>query len=136
MKVFICLDDNNGMMFNNRRQSRDEKVVKDIIKMVDGHSLWMNDYSAKIFDGYIEKLNVTPSFLDNMGKSDFCFVEGDDVKKYIAFIDEFIIYKWNRKYPADKVFDIELYEFGFELQQIEEIGGKSHEKITKEIYIR
>lgn len=136
MKVFICLDDNNGMMFNNRRQSRDEKVVKDIIKMVDGHSLWMNDYSAKIFDGYIEKLNVTPSFLDNMGKSDFCFVEGDDVKKYIAFIDEFIIYKWNRKYPADKVFDIELYEFGFELQQIEEFGGKSHEKITKEIYIR
>ena len=44
MKIIICLDDDNGMMFNNRRQSRDEKVVKDIIEMTDGHSLWMNDY--------------------------------------------------------------------------------------------
>ena len=36
MKLIVCLDDNNGMMFNKRRQSRDrvliENVFKDIIK--------------------------------------------------------------------------------------------------------
>ena len=136
MKIIICLDDDNGMMFNIRRQSRDEKVVKDIIEMTEGHSLWMNDYSAKIFADHINKLNISPSFLDNAEDSDFCFVENDDVKKHLASIDELIIYKWNRRYPADKVFDINLYENGFELHQTEEFGGKSHEKITKEIYIR
>ena len=30
MKVIVCVDDNNGMMFNNRRQSRDEKVIEKV----------------------------------------------------------------------------------------------------------
>ena len=33
MKIIVCLDDNNGMLFNNRRQSRDKTVVEDIISV-------------------------------------------------------------------------------------------------------
>ena len=31
----ICIDDNNGMLFNKRRQSRDEKVIENIISTID-----------------------------------------------------------------------------------------------------
>ena len=32
MKIIACLDDNNGLLFNNRRQSRDRVVIEDILK--------------------------------------------------------------------------------------------------------
>ena len=34
MKVIVILDDNLGMLFNNRRQSRDRVLIDDIIKTV------------------------------------------------------------------------------------------------------
>ena len=36
MKVIVCVDDNNGMMFNNRRQSRDRILIEDVVKSVVG----------------------------------------------------------------------------------------------------
>ena len=30
MTLYVCLDDKNGMLFNNRRQSRDRVVLEDI----------------------------------------------------------------------------------------------------------
>ena len=30
MTLYVCLDDRNGMLFNNRRQSRDRVVLEDI----------------------------------------------------------------------------------------------------------
>ena len=46
MKIFICLDDNNGMMFNGRRQSRDEAVVKDILDFAGEEKVWVSSYSS------------------------------------------------------------------------------------------
>lgn len=40
MTVIVCLDNANGMMFNHRRQSRDANVVKDILKTINGASLY------------------------------------------------------------------------------------------------
>ena len=39
MKVIVCIDDNGGMLFNKRRQSRDRKVLEDISLMTD--KIWM-----------------------------------------------------------------------------------------------
>lgn len=41
MTVIVCLDNANGMMFNHRRQSRDANVVKDILKTINGASLFV-----------------------------------------------------------------------------------------------
>lgn len=33
MNVIVCVDDNNGMLFNKRRQSRDKAVIDKIINI-------------------------------------------------------------------------------------------------------
>ena len=47
---------------------------------------------------------------------------------------EIILYKWNRVYPADFRFEVDLSSW--KLEESEEFAGLSHEKITRERYIR
>ena len=50
MTVIVAIDDQNGMMFNNRRQSQDSILRKRILSISkNGGALWMNEYSAKQF---------------------------------------------------------------------------------------
>ena len=49
-------------------------------------------------------------------------------------IDSIILYRWNRVYPADTYFDIDLS--GWQLVRTGEFSGASHELITKEVYTR
>ena len=57
MKVIVCVDDNNGMMFNNRRQSRDRILIEDVVKNVIGGNLLMAPYSEPLFkDSNIDAL--------------------------------------------------------------------------------
>lgn len=47
MKVIICIDDNQGMSFNNRRQSTDGKVIEDIADITK--ELWISPFSESLF---------------------------------------------------------------------------------------
>jgi len=47
-----------------------------------------------------------------------------------------VCYRWNRHYPADQYFDIDLSAMGFALSESEDFPGKSHEKITREVYVK
>ena len=47
---------------------------------------------------------------------------------------EIIIFWWNRKYPADMRFDLELEKW--ERMSSSEFPGMSHERITEETYRR
>ena len=49
MKVISIVDDNYGIMFNNRRVSKDSVLNKHIIKMLDGRKLWLSLYSKQLF---------------------------------------------------------------------------------------
>lgn len=48
MKVISIVDDNYGIMFNNRRVSKDSVLNKHIIKMLDGRKLWLSLYSKQL----------------------------------------------------------------------------------------
>ena len=64
MIVIVCVDDNLGMMFNNRRQSRDVEVVKKIAEITKGSRLWMNKYSYELFEKLDRSnINVDSGFL-------------------------------------------------------------------------
>jgi hypothetical protein len=65
-----------------------------------------------------------------------CFVENVDVKPFIDKIDTVTLYHWNRVYPRDFVFDINLEKEGFSLVSVREFVGYSHENIKKEVYER
>lgn len=131
MKVIVCLDDNKGMMFNRRRLSRDSKVIDSIISIVDTETLYMNSYSYALFKKQEIDCVVDDYFLDS-NDDVYYFVEDNDLSDYDSEIDEIIIYWWNRNYPSDVKFAIDLSLYS--LYDSEEFIGNSHEKITKEIY--
>lgn len=133
MKIIVCLDDNNGMLFNNRRQSRDRVVVEDIISDLNGKKLLVSPFSESLFKDCNDAIVVDVDFLKNADCESVCFVENEELSSY-ENIDEIIIYRWNRVYPADFTCDIDLSKYN--IADITEIVGNSHEKITKQRLVR
>ena len=136
MNLIVCLDDRNGMLFANRRQSRDAAVCQKILQLSADHTLRMNNYSAKLFADLDNMICVDEDFLGKSADGDYCFVENSDVLPYREKIEKVIIFRWNRHYPSDKKFPVDLLEDGFALTETFDFSGKSHEKITMEVYSR
>lgn len=135
MNIIICVDKNNGTFFNGRRQSLDREVAKKIASMTDKKAVWMKPYSVELFDR-VEKLHmykhVDERYLDRAAGSEYCFVEGDPLKRYLEKINTITLFRWDRIYPADQYLDISLSDF----ELVIEMGfhGYSHEQITMEMY--
>ncbi len=130
MKIIICLDDNNGMLFNNRRQSRDSAVLEDVFANLGSEQLNIFPFSQKLFADFNDKVSVCSSLAEN----NVYFIEDIDIKPYESQIKEIVVYKWNRVYPADFYCEIDFSAFNAVSQT--ELHGSSHEKITKIIYCR
>lgn len=131
MNVIICLDDNQGMLFNKRRQSRDAKVIEDISRLTN--QLWISPFSEKLFEDINIEIIISNALLEQAPKESYCFIEDQILKPYESNIEQLVIYKWNRKYPSDFKLDLNLNEW--KLIGSVDFVGNSHDKITKEIYI-
>lgn len=131
MKVIVCLDDKLGMLFNKRRLSKDREVIKDIMDLVNGENLSMISYSYQMF-AEVDYGNIVVDETFLLNNNGYCFVETDSLIDYKDAIDEIIIYWWNRHYPSDLKFGIDLKEYA--KYESNEFIGYSHEKITREIY--
>lgn len=132
MKIIVCLDNSDGMLFNNRRQSKDKNVIKDIENLVGDNLLVATPFSWLLFGDKNIKLATTEDFLD-VENNDYCFVENRHLNKIKNKITKIIIYRWNRNYPTDFYFDID-YKNNFKLVSLKEFKGNSHDVITREIY--
>ena len=132
MKLIFCLDDKGGMMFNKRRQSQDRELRKRILDTLEGKPLVMSPYSAKQF---VESENILISDAPQIENFDgVYFVE--DLPFSMSGVGEITLYKWNRHYPSDVKFGIDLAKSGFVLKKVYEFEGSSHEKITEETYVK
>ena len=131
MKLIVCLDERKGMMFNNRRQSRDRVLIDNMIEMIGDDKLYIAPYSESLFENKEIKLKVKKNPL-KAADENWCFIENLPVAEYKDEIETVIIYHWNRHYPGDFFFDLELDSYT--LESSEELVGSSHEKITKEIW--
>ena len=137
MIAIVCIDEKKGMLFNKRRQSKDQILREDIYRETEGKKLWMNEFSYRQFEeDHFKDLCVDEEFILKADSDDYCFIENLVVSEIEDRIDRLILYKWNRTYPADFWFDLVLEESRWKLKEIKEFAGKSHEKITKEEYIR
>lgn len=136
MRVIVCLEDNGGMAFNNRRQSRDRVLNADVVTTVGERRLFISPYSKMLFEDSEAELCVTEDFLEVADDSGYCFVEDRALAPYSDRISEVIVYRWNRRYPGDRYFDLDLDALGLKCAEIEEFAGYSHEKITKERYVK
>lgn len=83
MIVLVCVDDNNGMLFNYRRQSQDCKLRKYILAMSQGKKLWMNTYSAKQFHLSANlNINIDENCVSEATQGEYCFVEDKALLTY------------------------------------------------------
>lgn len=134
MKIIVCLDDKNGMLFNRRRQSRDSALRGHVLEMTGSERLWMNSYSAAQFEELPDRVEVDEDFLEKAGENDFCFLENADISAYAGQVTGVIIYRWNREYPRDMIFPEECFSGSWKLAAQGDFPGNSHEKITWEVY--
>lgn len=134
MIVILCLDDRNGMMFNNRRQSRDKFVIEDILKLIQGKKLFAGKYSEMLFQNFESNVIIDDNFLNNIDKDDYCFVENNSLKNLSSRIEKIIVYRWNKVYPSDLKLEISLQNWN--MIDSFEFSGNSHDKITREVYIK
>jgi len=134
MRVALCIDDKNGMLFNHRRQSRDRVLIADLLASVGEGRLYITPFSQKLLEPYGVELTVSENMLCEAEKDDLCFVEDLPLSGVAHKIDELIIYRWNRVYPADVYFDVDIEKESFRLTETVDFEGSSHEKITKETY--
>lgn len=131
MKLIVCVDEAMGMMFNNRRQSRDGVLIEHILDLVDDKKIWITAFSESLFKFKTEYILFEEKPID-VGDEDFCFVENIAPSGLEESVDEIILYNWNRSYPSDMKFDICLDNWI--LVSEVDIKGSSHEKITERIY--
>ena len=129
MNLIVALDDNNGILFNHRRQSRDEALRRDILALTRGSKLYMSAYSARQFDP--AGVTVSEDFLCLAGPGDYCFAES---AVDTALAERLIVYRWHRVYPADTYVSIDPKIW--HLTSSRDFAGKSHECITVEVYER
>lgn len=134
MKLIVCLENSGGMSFFGRRVSRDIVVYEDICNTCKGKKLYMNKISIELFEEINSpncERSVVADYL-SISPEDFLFLEDNLPGDLQGEISELIIYRWNRDYPHDVSFDIDMSKF--RLFSKKEFAGKSHEKITCETY--
>lgn len=136
MKVIVCLDEKGGMAFNNRRQSSDRAIRSDMLEMIGEKKLYVHSYTAKQFKEDCDRLIVDDRCLEKAKAGDFVFIESMRGIHYSADIEQFIVYRWKREYPADLFLNVDFTSSEWNLIYSGEFKGYSHEYIGKEIYVR
>lgn len=132
MYLVACVDDCMGMLFHHRRVSRDKKVSQDILDMCKDKKLYIEESSALLFSEFPgERIRTIKEISAADLKGQYVFLE-DPEKIQESETETIILYRWNRKYPADHYFSIDLTQW--KLMETTEFPGNSHEKITKERY--
>lgn len=134
MNIALCADERMGLLFQGRRQSQDRRMREDLLMNLSG-CLWMNAYSGRLF-GPHPSIRISEDFLAQASPSDVCFVENTDFRRYESSLRQIILYRWNRHYPADVFFPFSLSDGGWKLSFSTDFQGFSHDRITKEVYIR
>lgn len=134
MKLIVCLDDNLGMAFNRRRQSRDRYLVSNLTAYLDGKPLYLTPSAHQLFADSGARCVVTDEPLEAVSEDGYCLVETQDPAPYADRLTELVIYRWNRLYPSDLQFRIDLGRF--QLTETLEFVGYAHEKITREVWKR
>ena len=124
------------MTFMNKRQSRDRAVCADIASEAGGR-LIITPYSERLFTAVgAEFLSAADPFAE-AGRGDRVFIERNfDPAERLPFAEKLIVYYWNRGYPHDPSPVVIPEEHGFKPAAELEFPGKSHDRITKRIYIK
>lgn len=132
MKLILCKEDQNGLMFFGKRLSMDAALRQKILELSGERKLFVKEYTARQFESR-ERLFVCANF-SAAEREDFCFAEEANPPLHAA--EELYIFSWNRRYPADSFLDMKTVEDLFTPTHTEDFVGSSHPKITLNVYKR
>lgn len=134
MKLVVCLDENNGIRFFGKRQSQDELQRKNLFELIGNSKIFLTEYSYDLY----KEIEFTFEIIDEnieIDEDSVFLYEGEFLDKFLPFVDEIIVYFWNRDYPFDETFD-EFEQDCWKEKEVLEFKGKSHEKITRKIFVK
>lgn len=126
MIAIVCLDKRNGMYFNERRQSRDRFVIRDILDTVKNGNLFITPYSEELFENCTYCLS--DNYFNEATEDDYCFIENVVLNEEKT--KKIIVYRWDKVYPSDYKLNLSAWK----LTDTSEFEGYSHETILKEVY--
>ena len=132
LTVAVCVDDNGGMTFNNRRQSRDRMLISELCATSKA-PVFISPFSRILFTDAGSARECEHPLVEAPNES-VVFIENLPLLPHINDIKTLIIYRWNRSYPRDTYLDVDPIKHDFSLVEAYDFVGSSHEKITKEIY--
>lgn len=135
MVLFACVDENYGMQFNNRRQSRDRVVIEKMIELSADRRIWADPCSVDLLAAFPQTI-IDKDFIQKSTNDDCCFVESIELSQYLKRFDEVVLFQWNRRYPADLLFPIVQLECDYQLIRTMDFEGNSHKCITMKVYKR
>lgn len=134
MTIAVCVDEHFGLLFCGRRLSRDRVQQEDLLALCAGRPLRISPASAALFDWAGERVSVDANYLRDALPEEICFLEEPLSPDLESRVERVILYHWNRAYPSDTRFTLDLSAFS--LTETLEFPGKSHERITREQYER
>lgn len=135
MIAIVCIDKNNGILFNKRRVSRDKTLMQWIIQKIGVKKIWMREYSRELFEGY-DNIEVCNDYLEKADLGDYCFVEDGTLAEYQDKLEAVVLCNWNRSYPSDVQFTLDIVNKNWSKNLVEEFVGNSHDKITVEEWVK
>lgn len=133
MHLILCLDTENGMAFNGRRQSRDAVQRTEMLAAVGEKSLFLTSASAALFGELPPNAEVTDSAA-KVPCGAYVFIEREKELPSPAAVEQLVIYRWGRTYPADEYAPLAAYTAGKSLISKREIVGSSHPEMIEEVY--
>ena len=141
MTLIMCVDPNNGYLFNERRQSRDQAVLRRILSM-PFRVLKMEYRSYNMLDSYAhicrqkpraKRMTMHPGAM-LMSAEDAYFNEFQDPSDMLQAASRVILFRWDKTYPADRHLPDLKASPDWRLVSVETFKGFSHEEIQEETY--
>ena len=127
MTLILWSGKNGEMMFNHRRCSRDRAIIEDILSMYAPTNLCVSAYSASLFEGACIICDLAEA------KEKVLFLENLPLLPALEQAQKIIVYRFDRTYPADVRLQIPQ---SFSLTESLDFSGFSHDKITREVYVK
>ena len=134
MKLVVCLDENKGIRFFGKRQSQDELQRKNLFELIGNSKLFLTKYSYDLYKDFEFNFEIIDENTEIVEDSVFLY-EGEFLERFLPYVDEIIVYFWNRDYPFDEIFE-EFLNDDWKAREIFEFKGKSHEKITRKMFLK
>lgn len=131
MKVIVCLDDQNGMMFNHRRLSRDRYIYEDAINQFGKENIVVKPQTAMLFGA--EDM-ICRDDLPCTSLEQYQWIEDDDLASFQDDIIEVVAYYWHRLYPSDLKLALDFHDGSWKIVDQKDFPGYSHDVITRIIY--